>query len=60
MIGANTLQLNTATMIDAVQEYLDTRLLIAHRVKVTDVKTVGTTRVFEVLVENKPAAKEAT
>ena len=37
MKGNNTIKFNTASLIEAVQEYLDKRFLPEHRVKVTNV-----------------------
>ena len=48
MIGNNTLMLNQATMIEAVQEYLDRRSTDLGHVKVKGV--VGVTDGFKVLV----------
>ncbi len=42
MIGANELHLNSATMQEAVQEYLDKRTTSQGRVTVTNVKFQGT------------------
>ncbi len=50
MVGSNTLALNTATMIEAVQEYLNNRFVMNHEVTVTNVKALVTNGVstFEV------------
>lgn len=41
MRGRNELVLNTATMIEAVQEYLDKRTTDEGRVKVVDIKSLS-------------------
>ena len=58
MKGNNMLTLNTATIIEAVQEYLDKRLTSDARVRVTDVSPdssyVSTTYVVRVTDEQEP------
>jgi hypothetical protein len=60
MIGNNELILNKATMVLAVQEYLDKRLIEGSRVTVTDVAmpnsgTAQDTFRVKVAKEDKPA-----
>ena len=54
MKGSNTLELNESTMIEAVQEYFDRRLMKFARVSVKSVKKkrdAGHSEVFLVCVE---------
>lgn len=57
MKGQNTLQLNEATLIDALQEYIDKRMG-SYAPKVTAVKMEsggGYSKTFEVKTDDKPA-----
>lgn len=54
MKGSNTLLLNKATIIEAVQEYLDKRTMPSGRVRVSNVTQPGNES-FTVIVEEPPA-----
>jgi hypothetical protein len=58
MKGSNTLLLNKATIIEAIQEYLDKRTLPTGRVRVTNATQPGN-EAFTVIVEGvEPAESE--
>jgi hypothetical protein len=63
IVGSNTLQLNEATVIRAVQEYLDAMTVTPGRMgRVTAVRSstseTGLTRIFEVEVDGQPITAE--
>lgn len=53
MKGSNTLRLNEATLIEALQEYFDKRTISPHQFQVTDVSWVSQERVFSVCTNEK-------
>lgn len=56
MIGNNTLQFNEATMMQAVQEYLDNRFIDSGKVIVKSVKKASLDNIFEIGVSSEGVA----